>query len=190
MLTKNIIMGNFSDVFNISATLISKVPSLLLIYIYCFLALVLVRILYKILTESLNECRKLKPSSSQAILITGATSGIGLSLCKYFHRLGYSVIVTYYSDQEVGYAELVELNERSDKVNSFYFVSLNVRSEESIANSYRIVSDILAKNGLQLLALINNAGVAQFHKGQWDSRRAIRALIETNLLGTIRIVRQ
>lgn len=61
---------------------------------------------------------RIKPDGKKAILITGATSGIGLVISKYFFKLGFTVIGGYFNDQEPGYAELLELSIKSSPSSS------------------------------------------------------------------------
>lgn len=148
------------------------------------------RIAYKFYTEVHNEGRKLEPSSKQAILITGATSGIGLALAKHFRNLGYTVIVGYYSNQEPGYPELQRWNEDDKSLAQMHFVEINVRSLDSISSSYEQVKELLATHRLDLHALINNAGISNVQPAFLNSRSKIAAIVETNLLGPMYMVRQ
>lgn len=149
-----------------------------------------VRIIVRLRNEVFNSDIKAKPTSKQAIFITGATSGIGLALAKYFQSIGYTVIVGYFSSQEPGYEELRKINDRDTSGAKIYFVELNVRNLESISKSYDQVKDIIIQNGLGFRALINNAGLGDMQQAPWNNREKMRALVETNLLGPMFMVRQ
>lgn len=148
------------------------------------------RVAYKLYNEVYNESRKLRPSSKQAILITGATSGLGLAMSKHFRNLGYTVLVGYYSDQEPGYGQLQKWNDDNKNLPRMHFVEVNVRSQESIKTSYERVKEILENNRLDLYALINNAGISNVQPAFLNSRSKISAIVETNLLGPMFMVRQ
>lgn len=68
-------------------------------------------LIFRLLRVTLGS--RVKPDGSKAILVTGATSGIGLVISKYFFHLGFTVICGYFNDQEPGYAELLELGIKS-----------------------------------------------------------------------------
>jgi len=154
-----------------------------------FLCTVALKIAAKLRSQVYNQDKKINPSSNLAILVTGSTSGIGLAVSKYFHARGYSVIAAYYSKQEPGYEELLKISQRGDK-NSIFLVELNVKSEDSISQSFSEVRQLMYDNNLKLRALINNAGVAFYYRSQWQPRDTLRATVETNLLGPMLMTRQ
>lgn len=142
---------------------------------------------------------------SQAILVTGATSGIGLCVSKHLYKLGYSLIVGYYSSSEAGYGELMQIrdkhqqaqsngsgksNNRGSKQQQMIFVELDVRNQQSISNAFEKCTKELEKNGMKLYALINNAGLGSLQPFAWLQRANIRNLVETNLLGSLLMTRE
>lgn len=156
------------------------------------LSFLAVRIAIRLKREVFNRGNKVRASREQAVLITGATSGIGLALSKYVARKGFTVIACYYSDKEPGFAELHELNQvaTESKTKPFYFVELNVRSRESIKSCYAEVDRLLEQNSLKLRALINNAGISPVSRFQWLRDTTIQACVETNLTGPMLMTRQ
>lgn len=127
-----------------------------------------------------------------AILITGATSGIGLSVSKYlFLKLGYSVIAAYYDDREPGYLELKELS-RSTNNNGkrkLFLVNVNICDLDSTERAFEYCEQILQENNLRLYALINNAGLGSFSMFSCTSKKALIKIIETNITGTMLMTR-
>lgn len=145
--------------------------------------------------------RRIKPDRRKAIMITGATAGIGLALTKHFYKLGFSVIAGYFNDQEPGYIELLEYGSkpyesickkkgRNIQAPRLFLVRMDVRSIESISNSAQEIHTLLDKNDIELHFLINNAGVSRDGPFEWCSRQSIKDLIDTNLTGTMMVTRE
>jgi len=138
--------------------------------------------------------KNLRPvSGTDAILITGATSGIGLAVAKHLYKLGYSIVVGYYDSNETGYSELKQLASSRAKHQTdqkMLFIGMDVKSQASISKAYEQCTAALADNKLQLYALINNAGLGSLQPFAWLQRHTIRALIETNLLGSLLMTRE
>lgn len=132
--------------------------------------------------------RQLQPvSAKHLVLITGATSGIGLALAKYLHKLGYSLAATYYDSNEVGFNELKQLAKQSNRM---HLLELDVRKQESITAAYLRVEELLKQHNLELFALINNAGLGSLQPFAWLQRKSISNLIETNLMGNLLMTRE
>lgn len=138
-----------------------------------------------------RPCKMRPVQPDQAVLVTGATSGIGLALSKHLFRSGYSVVAAYYDSRESGHQELKQLAAQSGaKQNRILFVELDVRSDESISRAYLECQALLAANKLHLYALINNAGLGSLQPFAWLQRKTIKNLVETNLLGNLLMTRE
>lgn len=132
-------------------------------------------------------------SGSQAVLISGATSGIGLAVAKHLYKVGYSVIIGYYNSQEPGFEELKQLAIERKKINreqKILFVELDVRSKTSTAEAYKKCTKLLSEHNFELYALINNAGLGSLQPFAWLQRSRIEDLIGTNLIGTLLMTRE
>jgi len=106
------------------------------------------------------------------IIVTGATSGIGLALVHRLKDAGYNPILTGRNPEKV--------------MNLSYKIGipgyqLDVSDEEQIVKT---VSQIKADHG-PVWGLVNNAGIWLEGEFITHSTKDIRAVVETNALGTI-----
>lgn len=159
-----------------------------------FVLIVALHSLWRAIKIILARNWKKPVSGREAILISGATSGIGLAISKYLYKLGYSIIVGYYDSQEIGYSQLKQMAEDTNlKVNEdqkMMFIQLNVCDVNSISEAYKKVSILLSNNDLKLYSLINNAGLGSLQPFAWLQRNEIQNIINTNLTGTLLMTRE
>lgn len=99
------------------------------------------------------------------IIVTGASSGMGLAIAKRLVAEGREVTGISRSRQEL----------------DFPTYSCDVTSHEELQR----VSRLLSAAGHQITGLINAAGVASMNLALMTPRDTTRRVIETNLLGTI-----
>jgi NAD(P)-dependent dehydrogenase (short-subunit alcohol dehydrogenase family) len=89
---------------------------------------------------------------SGTALVTGGNRGLGLEVCRQLGRLGMRVLLSA-RDIAAGAHATATLHSEGLDVS---FEPLDVSSQESIDN----LADRLGRQGLQLSALVNNAGIA------------------------------
>jgi NAD(P)-dependent dehydrogenase (short-subunit alcohol dehydrogenase family) len=164
-------------------------------YVCYMLVGCLITILIKLRYEVYNEDLRLESNSDKkrVLVITGASSGIGLAVACHFLRRGFVVVACYFSKAEPGYDQLVALtgSGATQESNRLHLVELDVRSQESIASCHATVTSILVDDPeLRLHALINVAGVGVMHKFQWTPQAMIRNIVDTNLTGPLLMTRQ
>ena len=111
--------------------------------------------------------------TSDAILITGASSGIGAATAKRLAKRGYKVYAT---------ARRVEALAEAKRV-ACEILRLDVTSETSMSTA---IADIEAREG-SIGALINNAGYSQPGALETLSVDAVRQQFETNVFGLLRL---
>jgi NADP-dependent 3-hydroxy acid dehydrogenase YdfG len=115
-------------------------------------------------------------SDKKVILITGASSGIGMASAIYFAKQGWNVAATI--------RNLKSLNEFKDHPNIKSF-ELDVTSVDSIKNA---MEDIL-KTFVKIDVLFNNAGYALAGPFEAVADQDIRKQFETNLFGVMNVTR-
>lgn len=150
---------------------------------------VFVALLTRYLNIILSRRNRIKSSPDKCILITGATSGFGLALSKFYHRLGFTIFACYYNDKEIGYEELSKLNEDWGRM---HLTFMDVTSLESIQNARKQIDLKMAENPeLKLYCLVNNAGIAPSPKHlTMECRTMIERVCDTNLRGYMLTIRE
>lgn len=113
--------------------------------------------------------------SGNIILITGGGSGIGLGLSEAFHQLGNQVIIA---------GRRADVLERVAAAHpGMRFLTMDVESAASI----RSLAERAAAVAPSLNVLINNAGIMRTEDVQADHLADAEAIVNTNLLGPIRL---
>ncbi|GEA51935.1 short-chain dehydrogenase/reductase [Vibrio inusitatus NBRC 102082] len=106
----------------------------------------------------------------ESILITGCSSGIGYHCAQQLHHAGYTVIASCRNTEDV---------ERLRK-EGLKCVQLDVTDAKSIHSG---LADVLEMTGGKLDALFNNAAYGQCGALEDLPTEALRAQLETNLIG-------
>jgi 3-oxoacyl-[acyl-carrier protein] reductase len=99
------------------------------------------------------------------ILVTGASSGLGLAICQNLIKKGHHVM---------------GLSRNIDGLN-FTAVSCDVSSYDDVNN----IAKKLRREGIVLTGLINAAGIASMNLAVTTPKSVVDRVIQTNLIGTI-----
>jgi NAD(P)-dependent dehydrogenase (short-subunit alcohol dehydrogenase family) len=119
---------------------------------------------------------------SRSILITGTSSGIGRATAERFAARGWQVFASMRNPERGA-----ELRARAaDRGWRLTTLPLDVTSDESVAAA---TSHVLREAGGRLDVLINNAGYYQFGALEETSPDELRAQLETNVVGVLRVTR-
>ena len=113
---------------------------------------------------------------SQSILITGCSSGIGLTSATLLKQRGYRVFASARKETDV--AKLIE--------QGFEGVQLDMNEASSME---RALDQVLQKTGGTLDALFNNAGFLQAGAIEDLTHNLMRAQFETNVFGPMELIR-
>ena len=122
-------------------------------------------------------------TESKAILITGATAGIGRHAALHLAARGHRVIAT--GRRVDALAELAA--EATTRGLAIETLALDVTDSTSIANAVGVVAGLT--NGRGLDALVNNAGYGQFGALEELSDADVRRQFETNVFGLLSMTR-
>ena len=120
-----------------------------------------------------------RPKTAKAILITGASSGIGRATALRLARAGWRVFAVVRKE-----ADAAALEATAD--GALETVQLDVEDEASIARAVQDVVDRLGGRGLD--ALVNNAGIGKVFPIEHLSLEALREIYEVNLFGQIAVM--
>lgn len=115
-------------------------------------------------------------TSGNTILITGGGTGIGAGLAKAFHDRGNRVIVAGRTAASLQAA--IAGNE------GMAAIELDVTSDDSVARA----ADLLAREYPDLNVVIHSAGIMSRDELTHGGLDLMRQVIDTNLIGTIRLV--
>ena len=108
---------------------------------------------------------------SKTVLITGASSGIGLTTANKFHELGYRVYGT-------------SRKNRVPNIYPFKMLTLDITDQASVD---RCINDIANQAG-RIDILINNAGASLIASAEDTTPSHIQQQLEVNFLGTTRVI--
>jgi dehydrogenase/reductase SDR family member 7B len=119
--------------------------------------------------------------NSPAVIITGSTSGIGLSLARLYCKRGYSVCISG--------RNVARLNETADELQKYGDRILAVQADVSVEEDCKKLIDSALSRFGRLDTLINNAGVSMrglFHE---TDPMVLQQLMNTNFWGTVNCTR-
>jgi NAD(P)-dependent dehydrogenase (short-subunit alcohol dehydrogenase family) len=112
----------------------------------------------------------------KSILITGASSGIGLSSAILFAQNGYQVFATYRKDND---------GDKLSKLKNVHSVKMDVTNADDIRQAFQQVSSVVANDGLY--AIINNAGIAYTAPFEYADEKRARQVMEVNVMAPYKI---
>lgn len=112
----------------------------------------------------------------KSILITGASSGMGLANTILFAQNNYQVFATYRSSKD---------EEQLKKIKNVHPLKMDVTNADDIQKAFQQVSNIVGNNGL--FAIINNAGIMYTAPFEYVDEERARQMIEVNLMAPFKI---
>lgn len=116
------------------------------------------------------------PKAGSAIVITGASTGIGNHAAIFLAKRGYVVYAGVRKREDQG-------NLNALKIPNLRPIILDVEKPESIEKAVADITAALERDGLPLGALINNAGIAQKYPVEFHPMSAMRRIFEVHYFG-------
>lgn len=117
------------------------------------------------------------------ILITGASTGIGRHAAEYLANKYSTYLIL------AGVRKISDANEiKAMNIKNFEPFMIDITDHESCVNAIANLKEIMKKNNLPFIALVNNAGIAQFSPIEFHRIDSIRKMFDTNLFGAIDLV--
>ncbi len=118
----------------------------------------------------------------KTVLVTGATSGIGLATAKLFARNGYLVVGTTSNLQ----AAIKRLSASAEGIPDFQLVEMDLADPGSTQKGWESTLSYLT----QVDILINNAGYGELGSVEDTPMGDARRLFEVNYFGTVELVKR
>jgi NAD(P)-dependent dehydrogenase (short-subunit alcohol dehydrogenase family) len=122
-------------------------------------------------------------ATQKTVLITGCSSGIGFETALVFARNGYDVYAGVRNPESEGATGLRHLA-HTEKL-PITPITLDITSQESITKAIKMVT---AKTH-RIDVLVNNAGVGYFGPVEDFSIDEVKAQYDTNILGSLRMIK-
>ena len=113
-------------------------------------------------------------SPKKAVLVTGATTGIGRATAEHLAAQGYFVYAGARKDADM---------EVLDKIENVMAVRLDVTKQDQVDAAVRLIGD----QGRGLWGLVNNAGVAVFAPLTDAKQADLESIFEVNVFGVFRV---
>ena len=118
---------------------------------------------------------------SGAVVITGASSGIGEECALYMSKLGFHVFAGVRKENDGQKLRLKAVNHLEP-------ILMDVTDEQSIAGAFAQVADVVGNSGI--VGLVNNAGVAFGVPLELIPIDDLRQQLEVNVIGTIAVIQK
>jgi len=112
----------------------------------------------------------------KSILITGASSGMGLANTVLFSKNGYLVFATYRNEKD---------GSELQKLKNVHPIKMDVTNAVDIQNAFLEISEIVGNDGL--FAIINNAGIMYSAPFEYADEERARLVMDVNLMAPYKI---
>ncbi|KAI3657117.1 hypothetical protein MP638_005866 [Amoeboaphelidium occidentale] len=118
-----------------------------------------------------------------AVLITGASSGIGRDAAIHLASKGYMVFAG--TRKSADFQDLLKQFEQTQKKGFLYSVIIDVADEKSVKAAQEAVADRLRSTNSRLVAVVNNAGILVDGLAEFMPPETVRNVMNVNFTGTV-----
>lgn len=132
--------------------------------------------LFALLASTYNIAANEPTKDQKTVLVTGATSGIGLKIAEHLANKGYFVYAGARKDADM---------KRLDELKNIKAIRLDVNKQDQIDAAVKTIG----KNPAGLYALVNNAGVAILSPLIETEEKDMNFLMQVNLFGPYRVTK-
>ncbi|KAI1295771.1 D-beta-hydroxybutyrate dehydrogenase, mitochondrial [Halotydeus destructor] len=130
---------------------------------------------------------KISPQG-KAVLITGCDTGFGYMDAIELNKYGFHVFATCLQQDGDG-AKGLRANVKDPA--KLTIIPMNVTVDQDIDAAYVLVEKTLVDDGLELWAMVNNAGIIRFGEQEWGSfQYNFESVMQVNLLGLVKVTRK
>jgi short-subunit dehydrogenase len=120
---------------------------------------------------------------NNTVLITGASSGIGLEFASLFAKDGYHIVLTARNEDK--------LQEIADKLKTEHGVNITILAKDlSNPNGAEELTSELVANGIEVDVLINNAGFGAYGPFNESSWQEEKDMIQVNIMALTTLTKQ
>eukprot|EP00636_Phaeomonas_parva_P017944 CAMPEP_0118866902 /NCGR_PEP_ID=MMETSP1163-20130328/10674_1 /TAXON_ID=124430 /ORGANISM="Phaeomonas parva, Strain CCMP2877" /LENGTH=315 /DNA_ID=CAMNT_0006801265 /DNA_START=62 /DNA_END=1009 /DNA_ORIENTATION=+ len=123
--------------------------------------------------------REYPVNPSGAVLITGASSGIGLDAALALDDLGYTVYAGVRKDKDAAALKAQRASLRP--------IHLEVTDDEQVAAAAERIAAETTAEGMPFVGLVNNAGISRRLPVELEDLDGVKWLFEVNLFGVFRV---
>jgi len=122
-------------------------------------------------------------TEGRAVFVTGCDTGFGHELAKKLDAFGFTVYAGCLFPTGNGAKALKEFSD------GIRIVRVDVTSDVDVSESRKFVEADLKRSGLDLWAIVNNAGILASTEIEMGSMETFKSQIEVNTLGVIRVTK-
>jgi len=131
------------------------------------------------LWDKLQRQKSRVETARKAVFITGCDTGFGNMLSKRLASKGVRVFAGCLLRESLG--SFHELNIEP--------LECDVTKEEHVSRAFERVREVVAKEGLELWGVVNNAGIADGHFLDFTPVSRFQRVMEVNFLGTVAVTK-
>ena len=121
---------------------------------------------------------------NRSVLITGASGGIGVALCREFAKNGYDVAIHYNSSEESA------LNLKAELESQYRVKAVPIKADLKNSDDVKVLAQTALDTFGKIDVLVNNAGIAYMTVFQCADEGKIKELFDINLMSAISLTKE